>query len=110
MKKITVLLFIAATIFSCGWQKKIQENLTAYTATDKERDSLLVKSFSAVDLIVKKNKTGKSYYCEISVIKTLEEKTGISSTGDGSIVGKKFTRQDWLKWHEWFKLNFRNDE
>jgi hypothetical protein len=110
MKKVLIILGIIIFTFSCSWQRKIQENVIDYTTADKEKDSLLVKSFSAVDLIVKNNKTGKSYYCNISVLKVLEEKTGIASTGDGSILGKKFTRQDWLKWHEWFRLNFRNDK
>jgi hypothetical protein len=104
---VVILFIINLSLNSCFPPKEIKENLIAYTKQDFNKDSVLVENFIKIDSIVKKNKRSKSYYCPIEVVKLLHTKTGISGSGDGSIIGYKFTLEDWIKWHKWFKNNFR---
>ncbi len=103
-----VILFFAFCLLSgCYLQRQIKRNHIDYIESDWRKDSLLVQSFIKIDSVIKQNKNGRSFYCQDSVLKIITDKTKIPSTGGGSIVGAKFTLQDWVNWHNWFKNKFR---
>lgn len=107
MKKIVLAIF-AVSILGCSLQQKIRKYKILYNDKDFQKDSSLVNSFKAVDSIISKNRFGKSFYCPKPFLKEINQKTGISPTGGGSVIGAKFTVNDWISWHKWFVTTFRN--
>lgn len=106
MKKIAYCLLFILAISSCTWRMQIRKYKIDYSPLDKAKDSLLISSFMKIDSIVLSSRHAKAFYCDLMTLRLLEEKTGILSTGDGNIIGKKFTRKDWIEWHKWYLAKF----
>ncbi|CAN5555037.1 hypothetical protein BH11BAC5_BH11BAC5_33270 [soil metagenome] len=111
---VNIVFFFMVSVEGCFPSKEIKNNLIEYNDQDWNRDSVLVKSLRHVDSIVKKSNhlnslKGKSFYSDLNSLTELKSKTGIGATGDVAFIGFKFTFEDWLKWHDWFRIHFRND-
>jgi len=104
-KVLTLFLLLANC--GCFSQKQLEKNSIHYTEIDWKKDSIVVANFIKIDSIVNSHKHRKSFYCPEIILKVLIAKTGISSTGDNTFVGPKFTISDWLNWHNWFINKFR---
>jgi hypothetical protein len=104
---IAILIFISMNS-GCYLHNQVRKNTIIYNSEDWHKDSLLVKHFLKLDSIISHNNYGKSFYCPNVTLKYIVDKTAIPSTGDNTFIGGKFTIDDWINWHNWFKNKFRS--
>ena len=106
MKRSLFYIILCCLLVYCNNDKHFEKDPQGSSTTKMLMDSFELH-FKILDAAVQQHPLDTLYRCCTTSIDFMEEKTEIEPSSPGDFSGRAyFTKKDWKKWHDWYRIKY----